>query len=353
MLTHIPTRLIALLPTMVTALVLVAVLALVMALLTRWLRGVAPAGTTRAAGHLAANIRAAVAAAGFLAVLAILARGAGGAARLGWPQISRWATGPGLRILFIFAGAYILLRITHYFVAYLEDVLTSGENGPGAAPDLRERYKRIETLGRLLRALAIIVILGMALLMALREANMDITPILTGAGVAGVAIGFGAQTVVKDLIAGIFLILENQIRVGDVITINGKTGLVETIRLRILVLRATDGTVYVFQNGSITEYANLTKDYSYAVLEVSVAYKEDVARVTHALQQIGEELQHDPAYASKILAPLEILGVESLSSASVSIKARMKTAPVEQWAVTRELRRRVKMRFEKDSIALV
>ncbi|MGH9485031.1 MAG: mechanosensitive ion channel family protein, partial [Terriglobales bacterium] len=212
--------------------------------------------------------------------------------------------------------------------------------------------KRIETAGRLLRGVATLVIVGIAILMALHEVHVDITPILTGAGVVGVAVGLGAQTVVRDLIVGVFLILENQIRVGDVITINGKTGLVEALRLRIIVLRAEDGAVHIFHNGSINEYANLTKDYSYAVLDVILPFQADLERASAVLVDIGKQLAADDGFSAKLAGPLEVLGVEALSGTTMSVRIRQRTVPMEQWAVDRELRRRIQQRFQKDQIAL-
>lgn len=336
------------LPAALAAAAVAAALALVIWLLSRWLHRAA-AGRP-GARQLIRTLARTLEAAGVLVVALIAFRGAGlGQPRLSWQQLSDWVMGPGLRILFIFVGAYILVRIVEFFISHLQAVLLSGgEEGPDAV----ERRKRIDTLGRLLRALSLVLVLGMAFLMALREVNIDITPVLTGAGVLGVAIGFGAQTVVKDVIAGAFLILENQIRVGDVVTINGKTGLVETIRLRILVLRALDGTVYIFQNGAVSEIANLTKDFAYAVLNLSLASREDLDRVSRVLDEIGREMRADPAFGPRILGPLEILGVDSLAGAAFGLKARMKTLPMQQWAVDRELLRRIKVRFAQEQIAL-
>ncbi|MGH9416597.1 MAG: mechanosensitive ion channel domain-containing protein [Terriglobales bacterium] len=272
-----------------------------------------------------------------------------GRAQLSGQRVTDWVLGPGLHILFIFVLAFVLVRITDFFIGHLQGMLAAPETAPH---DAVERQKRIATLGRLLRALATIAILGMAGLMALREVNIDITPVLTGAGVAGVALGFGAQTLVKDLIAGVFLILENQIRIGDVITINGKTGKVESIRLRILTLRGGDGSLYVFQNGSITEYINLTKDFACAVLDLTIAWKENPAQVRAILAEIGRALATDPGFRDKLLAAPEVLAVESLGAASFGVKLQVKTAAGEQWAVLRELRRRVKERFQHDQIAL-
>ncbi len=332
------------LPALLTAALVLAALGAGQWALARWLR---PWASGRA---LAALLRRTLRAVAVLLLALLALRGSGlGVPRLTWPLLAGWLLGPGLRILFIFLGAFLLARAADFFIAHLQQALAA----PAAAPhDAAERRKRIDTLGRLLRGLATLVLFGIATLMALRELHMDITPILTGAGVAGVALGFGAQTLVKDLIAGVFLILENQIRVGDIITINGKTGLVESLRLRILVLRGADGAVYIFHNGAISEYANLTKDFAYAVLDVGVAPQQDLGRVTALLQAVGDSLVRDPAFAAKILAPAEILGVESLGPTSVGLRLRIRTAPMEQWAVDRELRRRVQEQFAAAKIAL-
>jgi small conductance mechanosensitive channel len=177
-------------------------------------------------------------------------------------------------------------------------------------------------------------------------------PILTGVGIGGLAIGFGAQNLVRDLITGFFIILENQVRVGDVAIINGTGGFVEEIRLRTIVLRGLDGTVHVIPNGAITELSNMTKDFSYYVIDLGVAYKENVDRVMDVLKEIGEELQNDPAFADKILGPLEILGVDDFADSAVIIKVRIKTNPIQQWTVGRELRRRIKNTFDAQGIEI-
>lgn len=332
------------LPAAVTAAGVIVALWIAIWALTRWLRH-------WPAGHHVLRVmrRTLEAFAAVIVGLIALRASVRGHAQLSGARITDWALGPGLHILFIFVLAFLLVRITDFFVGHLQRVLASPETAPH---DAMERQKRIATLGRLLRALATLVILGMAGLMALREINIDITPVLTGAGVAGVALGFGAQTLVKDLIAGVFLILENQIRIGDVITINGKTGKVESIRLRILTLRGGDGSLYVFQNGAITEYTNLTKDFACAVLDLTIAWKENAAQVRGILSDIGRALAAAPAFRSSLLAEPEVLGIESLGPSSYGVKVQVKTAAGEQWRVMRELRRRVHERFEHDHIAL-
>ena len=286
-----------------------------------------------------------------IAAVFILLRGLGlsGIRRLEWEQVADWWLGPGLRILLVMVGAFVLSRILHLLLARLPLFVVPRE---GPLVEVLEREKRANTITRTLRMLTTTVVMSVAVLIALRELGVDITPILTGAGIAGLALGFGAQHLVRDIISGFFLILENQVRVGDVAIINGKGGLVEALRLRTIQLRGLDGTVHVFPNGAITELSNLTKDFSYYVIDVGVAYKENVDRVMEVLREIGEELQREPAYADRILAPLEVLGVDSFADSAVVIKIRIKTVPLQQWNVGRELRRRIKNTFDAQGVEI-
>ncbi len=224
--------------------------------------------------------------------------------------------------------------------------------GAAGGPDALEREKRVRTLGKLVYNTVGTFVTGIALLMILRELNLDITPILTGAGIVGLAVGFGAQTLVKDVISGFFLILENQVRVGDVAAINGTGGLVEAITLRTITLRDVAGIVHVFPNGSISTLSNLSKDFSYYVIDLGIAYEEDTDRVVTVLRSVDEELRADPAYAPSILNPLEVLGVDDYGESQVTLKVRIKTLPLKQWEVGRELRRRIKKRFDAEGIEI-
>jgi moderate conductance mechanosensitive channel len=188
--------------------------------------------------------------------------------------------------------------------------------------------------------------------MILRELRVDIAPVLTGAGIVGLAVGFGAQTLVRDVISGFFLILEDQVRVGDVAAINGTGGLVEQINLRTIVLRDAEGTVHVFPNGSITTLANRSKDYSYYVIDLGVSYREDPDRITEILREIAAEMQADPKFGPFILEPIEVLGVDAFGDWAVTLKARIKTMPLKQWDVGRELRRRIKKTFDARGIEM-
>ena len=262
--------------------------------------------------------------------------------------LTGWLLGSGLRIVVIALITYLLIRVTTFAAQRLEDQLT---HDPSVVESV-ERAKNARTLGRLVQNILTVILMAGATLMVLRELNVDIMPILTGAGILGLAVGFGAQTLVKDLIAGFFLILENQIRVGDVASINGTGGFVEAVNLRTVLLRDLEGVVHVFPNGSIETLSNLTKDFSYYVIDVGVAYKEDTDAVTDVLSEVGAELAADPDYRLSVLEPLEVLGVDAFEDSQVTIKIRIKTVPLKQWAVGRELRRRIKKAFDAKQIEI-
>jgi small conductance mechanosensitive channel len=181
---------------------------------------------------------------------------------------------------------------------------------------------------------------------------LDITPIIASAGIAGLAVGFGAQNLVKDVINGFFMILENQVRVGDVAVVNGTGGLVEAISFRTITLRDLSGTVHIFPNGTVTTLANMTKDWSFYVMDIGVAYKEDTDRVSAVMKEVGKELQEDPEIGPNILEPIEIMGVDNFGESEVVIKARLKTLPIQQWMVGREYRRRLKKAFDEQHIEI-
>jgi small conductance mechanosensitive channel len=279
----------------------------------------------------------------------VMLRGIGlrGIPRVSTEDVTAWLIGPGIRLVVIALSAYLVTRCIHFLIDSLKIFLVSRD---ASQTDLLERKKRVDTLGQLLRVVATLVVLGVACLMALSLFNVDIRPILTGAGIAGLAVGFGAQNLVRDIIAGFFLILEDQVRLGDVVSINGKSGLVEAIRLRTIALRGHDGTVHIFPNGVITELSNMTKDFSYAVLDIGVPYEENVDTVMDVLRSIAAELRKDPIHGPNILEPLEVLGIEAFGESSVTVRVRIKTVPIQQWGVGREFRRRIKLAFEARGI---
>ena len=180
-----------------------------------------------------------------------------------------------------------------------------------------------------------------AILMTLRELTIDILPIMTGAGIAGLAIGFGAQNLVRDVISGFFLILEDQVRIGDIARINGVAGMVEQINLRTIVVRDGEGAVQVFPNGTITALANLSKQFAYAVVDVRIAYSENMDRVIGTMREIGAAMERDALWGTLVLAPLDILGIESLADGAATVRVKFKTQPLNQGKVANELRRRL------------
>ena len=218
--------------------------------------------------------------------------------------------------------------------------------------DTLEAEKRISTLMSILKGLGKIIIWSVFLMIFLKKLGVDIAPILAGAGILGLAIGFGAQELVRDFISGFFMILENQIRVGDYAIIDGTEGLVEKIQLRTLTLRDVSGVVHVFQNGKINSLSNMTKEWSAMVFKIGVAYKEDVDHVIRIMQQVGEKMANDINYKEKILEPLLIMGLDKFDDSAVVIKARLKTIPGEQWALGREYRKRLKKEFDEKGIEI-
>lgn len=262
-------------------------------------------------------------------------------------SLNVWAFDSGLRVLLIAAGAFALIRTVTVAVQRFE-----ADVNFGSGLDALERAKRARTLGSVLTNITTITVMAVASLMILHEFRVDISPALTGAGVLGVALGFGAQTLVKDVIGGFFLILENQVRVGDVVAINGTGGLVEAINLRTTVLRDEEGTVHIFPNGGITSLSNRSMQFSFYVVNLPLAYGEDVDAVTALLKEIAGTLQEEDAYKPFVLAPLEVIGVDAFEENAVRLKVRIKTAPLKQWFVGREFRRRVNEEFQKRGIRL-
>ena len=258
-----------------------------------------------------------------------------------------WLLGSGLRILIVLTLAYLLLSATGVVVSRLEKSLGTARTAP--AP---ERAKRARTLGDLIGNVFRAAVVGIAGITILGDLGVNTAPILTGAGILGLAVGFGAQTLVKDIISGFFLILEDQVRIGDVAEINGTGGLVQAITLRTIVLRDVRGAMHVFPCGSVNTLANLTKDYAYAVLDVQVHQRHDTDEVIKVLEDTAKTVEVDDAFRPSILAPLEVLGVESLGDTGVTIRIRMKTLPQRQWDVARELRRRIKKAFESNEIEI-
>jgi small-conductance mechanosensitive channel len=254
------------------------------------------------------------------------------------------------RIVLILLVGWAALTAIKTALRRMESVLV--ERARGEDEIMGEAVKRAETLARLVRQAAVIVLWIMMILMILREIGVEIAPILASAGVVGLAIGFGAQNLVRDLITGFFMILENQVRVGDVAIVNGTGGLVEKINLRTIVLRDLSGVVHVFPNGTINTLANVTREWSAYVFTVGVAYKEDTDRVVDIMRRVGGELKRDETFGPLMVQDIEIFGVDAFADSAVNIKGRLKTLPIKQWDVGREYLRRVKKAFDREGIEI-
>lgn len=215
-----------------------------------------------------------------------------------------------------------------------------------------ESAKRIRTLFSIFRKATNLIILVIAVLVILNIFHVDIGPILAAAGVVGLAVSFGAQSLVKDIIAGVFILFENQIRVGDVAVINGKSGLVEEINLRTVILRDATGTVHVWPNGNINELSNVTKDWSAAIIDVGVDYRTNLGKVYTIMKDVALHMREDSEWGNKIIADVEVFGLENFGESSLDIKARIKTKPSEQWSVGREYRKRLKEAFDENGISI-
>jgi small-conductance mechanosensitive channel len=255
-----------------------------------------------------------------------------------------WLLTSGVRILIITVLAWVAIRVIRGMTARLHKAMV------GKSVSL-ERIKRADTILGMVRTVCAIFVGVTAAMMALRETGIDIAPVLATAGVGGLAIGFGAQTMVKDVISGFFLLVEEQVRIGDIVEVAGKSGVVERISLRTIRLRDVAGNVHVVPNGNVSLVTNMTLDYSRYLVEAQVARREDPDRVFEALRSIGDEMQKDPEHGEDILQPIEVLGVDALAAASMTIKARLTTRPMRQFRVGLEFNRRMKKRFDELGIA--
>lgn len=260
------------------------------------------------------------------------------------PEIlSQFAT--PLRIVVI-AGLGLLLQhlIQRLMPRFRESIASRQETLEG--------MQRVRTLSRVLRYALTVAVTIVTALLILGEFGISVAPLLGAAGVAGIAIGFGAQSLVKDYFTGFFLLLENQIRIGDVIQAADKTGVVEELTLRYLRLRDYAGNVYYIPNGQITVVTNMSAGYAFAVIDLGVAYGEDVDRVIAVMEKVGSELRSDAVFGPKILDDLEIAGVDQWADSAVVIRCRFRVAPSEQWSVRREYLRQAKAAFDRAGIEI-
>jgi small conductance mechanosensitive channel len=261
-------------------------------------------------------------------------------------ELAAWAVVAIPRLVVVLLVALVALKLSAVMLRRVEHKLLTREVADA------EHDKRIKTLMSIVHKTLAVAIWAMLALVTLMQVGIDVGPLLAGAGVIGLAVGFGAQELVRDVISGFFMLLENHVRAGDVAIINGTGGLVERVGLRTITLRDLSGVVHVFQNGKVSTVANMTKDWSAMVFDLGVAYKEDTDRVAEVVRAVGSELQDDPAYRDKILEPLELFGVDALGDSAVVLKARIKTKPGDQWSVGREYKRRIKKAFDAAGIEI-
>ncbi len=264
-------------------------------------------------------------------------------------SISGWLLTHGMRIGIISAvGVAMLLTID---VAGSRAITAIVTRGATAEPE-EEVKKRVDTLARVLITAAQIFILTIATFIILTELNIDIAPVLAGAGVVGIAIGFGAQSMVKDMIAGFFVVMENQYRVGDVVKIADISGLVEEINLRRTVLRDLDGVVHVVPNGEVKVASNYTKGLSRVNLDISVSYDTDLDHAIAVINKVCADMTKEPEWCSLIIRTPQTLRVEKLGASGIDLKVTGDTKPMRQWDVTGELRKRIKKAFEQEGIEI-
>jgi small conductance mechanosensitive channel len=256
---------------------------------------------------------------------------------------------PGLLIALVLF--FLAFKIIGFSLKKLERTLLNHTEKNNKV-NIVEAGKRIHTLTFIIHSLIKIILWVIFVMIILQKFGINIAPILAGAGIIGLAVGFGAQELVRDFISGFFIILENHIRSGDVAIINGTGGLVEKIEFRTTTLRDFSGVVHIFQNGKISNISNMTKEWSAMVFDIGVAYKENPQVVMDLMKQVGDELYNDPEFKDKIIEPMEIFGLDKFADSAIIIKARLKTKPIQQWAVGREYRKRLKYAFDQHNIEI-
>lgn len=261
-----------------------------------------------------------------------------------WSRFTVWLASSGLHILLILILSFVTIRLT-------KSAINRGYARAGRDKD-EEQKKRLDTLSSVSVVVTTVVLAGVGLFVILGEFGVSIGPILTAAGVLGIAVGFGAQHLVQDVINGFFLLFDDQIRVGDVVSIGDKGGLVERVSLRLTVLRDLAGNVHYIRNGQISTVTNMTKEYSRYVFDIGVAYREDVDQVIEVIKEIDEGMRNDEYFGQSILEPIEILGLDKFADSAVIVRARTKTKPIKQWETGREFNRRLKKRFDELGIEI-
>ncbi len=247
------------------------------------------------------------------------------------------------KIVLVTVVSFVLIRVLRFITGKVSS-LQSRKLPTGL------RAQQVRTLASVLNSIGVLIILFVASLTVLAQLGLNLGPLLASAGVAGLAIGFGAQTLVHDFINGFFILLENQYDLGDNIRIAGVKGTVEEMTLRRTVLRDDDGTLHTVPNSQITVVSNATRDWSQLTLRVVVAYSENSDRIIKLLQQVGDEVRHDPAFSADIVGDIQVPGIDRIGNGEAEYLMLVKTRPNKQYPITRELRRRIKDNFEKNNV---
>jgi small-conductance mechanosensitive channel len=258
-----------------------------------------------------------------------------------------WLQSHGLTILLTIIVAAIAYRALGIFTRLLQERIQGLDEIEGSELD-----RRTETIFTVVHSTGVVIIVGTALLMVLTEIGVSITPVLASVGFVGLAAGLGAQTLVKDMISGLFILLENQYTVGDVVEIQGVTGTVEEMTLRTTELRDLYGTVHIIPNGDIRQVANRSRDWARALIDVNITYEEDVDRAVAVLNEIGGELAANEELRQSLLEAPQVTGVEGLDDWAVRLRIMVKTTPGAQWEVMRYLRRQIRLTFAAERIEL-
>jgi moderate conductance mechanosensitive channel len=251
----------------------------------------------------------------------------------------------GVRIVLILIAAGVLQSVASRLIRTFRQFMERRRPA--------DQQSRIQTLGRVFRYIAAVVIWLLAGMLVLGELGISVAPVLATAGVAGLAVGFGAQSLVKDYFTGFFLLLEDQIRQGDVVDFGSQSGVVEEVTLRYVRLRNFDGHVFFVPNGEIKVVKNMTRDFAQAVIKVGIAYREEVDEAFEIMKQVGKEMREDPAFGPNIAADLEIIGVDEWADSAVNLICRLKVVPpIQQWSVRREFLRRLKKAYDARGIEI-
>jgi small conductance mechanosensitive channel len=278
-----------------------------------------------------------------------------------------WLIGKPLAVLGIVLLGIVARWVLHKLIDRLTKRATSGvmphsfakgrmgrteKSSPASATAAARREQRAGAMGSLLKSVVTGVIFTMVVIMALAEIGLDVAPLIASAGIVGVALGFGAQSLVKDFLSGIFMILEDQYGVGDVIDAGEAIGTVEAVSLRVTRLRDIDGTVWYVRNGEILRIGNMSQNWAQTVLDIQVAYGEDLHRVRGILEDVAHGMWEDEDYKKIIIEEPSVWGIQSLDPDGITVRVVLKTAPLEQWGVAREMRERIKARFDYEGIEI-